>query len=78
MAAFEFGDYIRVTKAQWDEFFAGVINQGDFFEFEGWYYILESKFDDELIEIENKGLYFSVDWDYYGYFSSSVHFGEYS
>lgn len=77
MAAFELGEYWRVTIEDWNEHFAGVIDQGDFFEYEGYYYILADKFDDELLEIENKDLYFSVDWDQYVYFSSSVHFGEY-
>ena len=74
MAAFELGEYWRVPSDIWNEYFAGVIQQGNFFEYEGYYYILDSEYDTEYDEIFENDL---LDYmDQYYYMSSSIHFGE--
>ena len=74
MAEFELGEYYRVPLDIWNQYFQDVINQGDFFQHEGYYYIHVDKYDDEYDEILEKDL---LDYmDYYVYLSSSIHFGD--
>lgn len=74
MAAFELGDYFRVSLENWNRYFQDVVDPSDFFEYEGYYYIRYDDYDDEELVILDNGLEDYL--DRYVYFSSSVHFGE--
>ena len=74
MDELELGLYWRVSKDVWDTFFAGVIEQGDFFLYGDYYYIRDIDYDDEYAQIDAEGLLDKVEeFDYLG---SSIHFGE--
>ena len=74
MDELELGLYWRVSKEDWDNYFEGVIDQGDFFLYGDYYYIRDSEYDTEYDQIAAKGLFDYVqEFDYLG---SSIHFGE--
>ncbi len=74
MSDFALGTYWRISAADWETIKDLIPSPNDFFEYEGYYYILDSDYDDEYDAVLENDLLEYV--DEYLYLSSSVHFGD--